>query len=86
MILEQGTAGREKYRGAPELPAPMTSTRFPASGRGERYWCECSSSPAKLPGSCGQAGSQWCPFATSTALYSRCCAAPVSRSCATCSK
>ena len=46
----------------------MTSTRLPATGRGERYWCECSSSPEKLPGSCGQAGSQWCPLATSTAL------------------
>ena len=63
---EHGAARMGGGEGAPELPPPMTITRLPTNGLGERYPCECETLPVKLPLNLGHRGSQWCPHATMT--------------------
>ena len=57
-------------RSQPELPAPTTSTRSPASWSVLRYAPEWICNPAKVPGTAGTFGSHRCPFATRTPSYS----------------
>ena len=53
----------------PELPAPMMSTRLPASWLALLYALVCSSSPVNSPRNDGTFGSASVPFARITPAY-----------------